>query len=79
MLVGAGGELLVGDLPHESDEVRCLGGGKQAVDIHGDSITTQSVLRERNGTAKGTAVPVSVAQKRARVTPRTGRPGILFG
>lgn len=67
VLVHLGRELLVGDLPGEGDEVRCLGGGKQAVDIHGDSSGAQS------GTGKGTAVPLRVAQKGAAVTPtRTG-------
>lgn len=73
VLVHLGRELLVGDLPGEGDEVRCLGGGKQAVDIHGDSSGAQS------GTGEGTAVPLRVAQKGAAVTPENSRPGILTG
>ncbi len=62
-------ELLVGDLPGEGDEVRRLGGGKQAVDIHGDSSGAQS------GTGEGTPVPFRVAQEVAAATPGAAPPG----
>ncbi len=37
VLLDARGEFLVGDLPGEGDEIRGFGGGKQSVDVHGDS------------------------------------------